>query len=157
MSINGRGEMASKARRGRAEGGFLGFLRAAALIAMLAGGAASLGLLFHASRRPPPLMAIFVVWVLSPFVALVFANAVSRRWSVLTRATLYGVMLVVALGSLAIYGNGALRPRRAEAAFVYVVVPPVAPIARRLYFRRERSTMWAQMTGCPQLPTYAVL
>jgi ACR3 family arsenite efflux pump ArsB len=124
VSIDGRGEMASKARRERPEGGFLGFFRAAALIAMLAGAAGSIVLLFHASqRRPPLLMIIFVIWVLSPYVALIFANALSGRWSVPTRALLYGVMLVVAPCSLAIYGDDALRPRRAQAAFVYVVVP----------------------------------
>ena len=116
-----------RARRERPEGGFLGFFRAAALIAILAGAAGSMVLLFHASqRRPPLLMIIFVIWVLSPYVALIFANALSGRWSVPARATLYGVMLVVALGSLAVYGDDAVRPRKAQAAFVYVVVPPAS-------------------------------
>jgi hypothetical protein len=35
-------------------------------------------------------------------------------------------MLVLALGSLPIYGNDALRPPRAKAAFVFVVVPLVS-------------------------------
>ena len=39
---------------------------------------------------------------------------------------LYVGMLVVALISLAVYGNDALRPRRAQAAFVYIVVPLVS-------------------------------
>ena len=37
MSTNGHGEMTSKVSRGRPEGGPLAFLRAAALIAVLAG------------------------------------------------------------------------------------------------------------------------
>ena len=109
------------------EGGFLGQLRAAALIAVLAGAVGSLGLLLRAGQRSPRfLLALFVIWVLAPFVALAWATAVSKRWSVHTRATLYSVMLVATLGSLAVYGDDALGHRRPQAAFVYVLVPPVS-------------------------------
>ncbi|MDQ2920296.1 MAG: hypothetical protein M3R52_01585 [Acidobacteriota bacterium] len=145
MSINGSGEMTSKVSR--LEGGFLGLLRAAALIAVVAGAAGSVGLLLRAGRRTPRLLLVlFFFWVLSPFVALVLAHVVSKRWSVLTRATLYSVMLVVTLGSLAIYGDDALRPRKAQAAFWYVLVPPaswllmaiVVPIAALISGRLSR-------------------
>ena len=107
--------------------GFLGPLRVTALIATPVASVGSLGFLFHASqRRPPLLMAIFVVWVLAPFVALLFAAAISRRWSIPARATLYPVMVVVALFSLGVYGYDALRPRRAQPAYVYVMVPPAS-------------------------------
>jgi len=97
------------------------------MIAVLAGAAGSICFWFHASRHPPLLIVLlFLIWVLSPFAMLVLADAVSRRWSVLTRATLYIVMLVVALGSLAIYGDDALGHRTTKAAFVYVIVPPVS-------------------------------
>ena len=113
--------------RGRPDGGFLGLLRAAALIALLGGAGGSVGLLLRAGQRSPRLLLVlFVIWVLSPFMALVLAEVVSKRWSVLTRATLYSVMLVVTLGSLAIYGNDAWRPPRTQAAFVFVVVPPAS-------------------------------
>ena len=127
MNINGPDKMTSNVSRGRPEGRFLGRLRVAALIAVLAGAAGSVGLFLRAGQRTPRLLlAIMATWVFSPFVALVWANVVSKRWSVLTRATLYSVMLVVTLGSLAIYGDDALRPRKAQAAFVYVLVPPVS-------------------------------
>jgi hypothetical protein len=128
MSINGRGESTSEVRRGRPERGFLGLLRAAALIAVLAGAAGSLGLMLHAGRRNDSriLLVLFTIWVLSPFVALVLADVVSNRWSVLTRATLHSLMLVLTLGSLAIYGDAALGPPRAKTAFVFVVVPPAS-------------------------------
>ena len=61
-------------------------------------------------------MALFAVWVLSPFIALVLANMISKRWSVLIRATLYTVMLILTVGSLAIYGDVALGPPRAKIA-----------------------------------------
>jgi hypothetical protein len=113
--------------RGRPESGFLGRLRSAALIVVLAGAVGSIGLWFRASKHPPLLIIVlFVIWVLSPFVLLVLADVVSKRWSAVTRAALYSVMLVVSLGSLAIYGDNALSHRAAKAAFVYVMVPPAS-------------------------------
>ena len=153
MSINGRGESTSEVSRGRGERGFLGLLRAAALIAVLAGAAGSLGLMLHAGRRNDSriLLVLFTIWVLSPFVALVLAYVVSKRWSVLTRATLHSVMLVLTLGSLAIYGDVALGPPRAKTAFVFVVVPPaswlliaiVVPIAALISGRLSRRSAGA--------------
>jgi len=148
MSIHGRGEMSSKMSRGRPEGEFLSLLRAAALIAVLAGAAGSLGLMLYAGRHNDSrlLLVLFALWVLSPFMALVLAHVVSKRWSALTRATLYSVMLVLTLGSLAIYGDVALGPPRAKTAFVFVVVPPaswllmaiVVPIAALISGRLSR-------------------
>jgi hypothetical protein len=125
MSINGRGEMSSKVSQGRPEGEFLGHLRGAALVAVLAGAAGSFGLMLRAGHRNPSrlLLVLFALWVLSPFVALVLADMVSKRWSVLTRATLYVVMLVISLGSLAIYGALAFGALRVKTGFVFLVVP----------------------------------
>ena len=127
--------------------GFLGILRATALIAVLAGAAGSIGLLVHASQHPPVILVVlFMIWVLSPFAVLVLAEAVSKRWSVPIRAALYSVMLIVTLGSLAVYGDDALKHRWAKAAVVYVIVPPaswlllaiVVPLAAFLSGRRSR-------------------
>jgi hypothetical protein len=63
-------------------------------------------------------------WVISPFLVLLLASVASRGWSALTRQALDSVMIVVTVGSLAIYGADAVWPRK-QAAFVYVVVPPV--------------------------------
>jgi hypothetical protein len=124
MSTSGPGESTSKASRGRPDGGFLGLLRAMALIAVVAGAAGSVGLMLWVGHRNPSrvLLVLFVIWDLSPFVALVLADIVAKRWSVLTRATLYGVMLILTLGSLAIYGDVVLRPR-SQPAFMFLVVP----------------------------------
>lgn len=106
------------------ESGSVGLLRRAALIAVLVGAVGSLGLMLRAGRHTPRfLLVLFVFWVLGPFVALVWADVVSKRWSMPTRKTLYRVMLVVTLGSLAVYGNDAVNPPKAKAAFVYVAVP----------------------------------
>jgi len=116
--------MTSTVNGGRLEGGFLGFLRAAALIAVLAGAVGSLGLMIYEGRNAPRfLVVLFAIWVLTPFIALAFSYVVSKGWSVLTQATLYTVMLVRTLGSLAIYGYIVLGPPRAKTTFIFVVVP----------------------------------
>jgi len=97
-----------------------------AFIAVVVGAVGSVGLMLRAGQRSPRLLLVlFTIWVLSPFVALAWANVVSRRWSVLTRATLYGVTLVVTLGSLALYGDVVrVTPPGSPNAFVFVVVAP---------------------------------
>lgn len=106
----------------------LRLLRATALIAVIGGAVGSIGLMLRAGQRQQSkiLIGLFTIWILSPFVGLVVANIVSKRWPVITRAALYGAMLVVSLGSLGIYADDTLRHRRAQAAFVYVVVPPAS-------------------------------
>jgi hypothetical protein len=144
MSINGRGEMTSRVSLEQPESRFLSLLHGTALIALLAGAAGSIGLMLLAGHRNPSrlLIALFAFWVLSPFVVLVWANIVSKRWPVLTRASLYVVMLVITLGSLAIYGALAFGSLRAKTGFVFLVVPaaswlltatvvPIAALASR--------------------------
>ena len=146
MSIDGPGGITSIASRGRPDSGFLGLLRAVARIAVVAGAVGSVGLTLRAGRSTPRfLLVLFVIWVLSPFVALAWANMVSKRWPLLTRATLYCVTLVITLGSLAIYGNVVLPPKGSPRAFVFVIVPPgswllmatVVPIAALMSRRRS--------------------
>ena len=124
MSMNGSHKVTVKANRGRSDGAFLGVLHAAALAAVVVGASGSVGLMIWVGRRNPSrlLLALFVIWVLAPFTALFLADIVSKRWSVMTRATLHSVMLVLALGSLAFYGDVVLRPRP-QPAFVFIVVP----------------------------------
>ena len=124
MSINRSDEMTSTVGQEKPEA--LSALRAAALIALLVGAVGSVALMLHAGQRkhsPRLLLALFAIWVLSPFVALVFANIASLGWSVITRATLYSVILVLTLCSLAIYAYVALGPLGAKTVPVFVVVP----------------------------------
>src|SRR5439155_26971506 len=128
MSIDGPSEITSIASQGRTDVGFLGVLRAVALIGVVLGAVGSVGLMLRAGRRNPSglLLVLFVIWVLSPFVALAWGNMIAKRWSVLTRATLYCVTLVLTLGSLAFYCRFILPPAGSPNAFVFVAVPPVS-------------------------------
>lgn len=110
----------------RGDPGPFALLRAAALVAVAAGAAGSLGFMLIAGHPPLFLRVLFAIWVLSPFAALVAADAASARWPRLTRLTLYSLMLAVTLVSLGIYGTVALGPPRPQKAFVFVVVPPTS-------------------------------
>ena len=96
-----------------------------ALFLPLAGAVGTLGLLLRADRRKDShfLFAFIAIWVVSPFVALALAHLISKRWSVLTRATLLGVMLISTVGSLAIYGNVVSTPPGSKVAVPFLVVP----------------------------------
>ena len=114
MSIDGR------------DGIPLGRVRAAALIVVLAGAVGSVGLMLRAGHPPLFRRVLFAVWVLSPFALLLLAEMISKRWSVLTRAALYCVMLVLTPVTLVIYAVVAFGPPRAQPAFVFVLVPPAS-------------------------------
>jgi hypothetical protein len=68
------------------------------------------------------LMGLFVGWALLPFAGLFLADRMAARWSPVTRKTLYIVMLMVAVGSVAVYGAVAVR-QPAQPAFMFLVVP----------------------------------
>jgi hypothetical protein len=117
--------MTSTASRALPEAGRFRVLRAAALAFALAGAAGAVGLTLYAGRHNNSLILrlIFVVWVLSPFVAAAWANVVSIRWPVLTRATLHVVTLVLALGSVAIYGAVSFGLLKAKIGTIFLLVP----------------------------------
>ena len=100
-------------------------LRAIALVGVSVGALGSVVLMLYAGRHNGSLilMGLFAAWVLSPFLALLLADAVMKNF---TRVTLYCAMLAVALVSLVIYGYVALGPPRAKVAGAFVVTPPVS-------------------------------
>jgi len=96
-------------------------------IAALVASVGSVGFLLHAGQRPSwLLLVIMVVWVVAPFVGLLLAEMVSTRWPAPVRMTLSSLMLLLALGSLIAYAVDAWRPRKAQAAFIFVMVPLVS-------------------------------
>jgi hypothetical protein len=103
---------------------FLGILRSVAVVVAIAGAAGSMAFMFRVGHRAPGfLLVLFALWILSPFVALIWANMVSHRWSLVTSATLFSLTLALTLASVAVYGAVALGPRRSTPAFWFLVVP----------------------------------
>ncbi len=95
-----------------------------ALIVALIGAVGSLGLIFNAGRNQKSfiLMALFVIWDVSPFAGLFFADMFSKNWSPLTRVSLYCLMIVVTTVCLVAY-SGVLNPPETKNAFMFLVVP----------------------------------
>jgi hypothetical protein len=125
----------------------VGRLRIAALIAMTGSAAISICLFLRAGQRTPRLLLLgMAFWVLSPFAILVWLKVISKPWPTLTRAAVYCVTLVITLGTLAVYGDDAMGHRKAQAAFVYVIVPPASwlliavtiPVTALIARRRSR-------------------
>jgi len=113
-----------KPQGNNSDGRFLGLLHVVALAAVVLGAVGSVALMLWVGHRNPSrlLLTLFVIWDLSPFVALLLADMVSKRWQVLTRATLHIVMLILALSSLVLYADAVLRPRP-QPAFRFIIVP----------------------------------
>ena len=135
------------ADRNESGSGVHGLLKAAAPILLWAGAMGSAGLTFMVGRRNSSvvLIALFVVWVLGPFVGMWWARRASVRWSSLTSALLYCLIPVVALGSLAVYARVALGPQMVRPAMPFLMVPLVSwvlivgvlPLAALVFGRRE--------------------
>jgi len=124
----------------------LNFLRTIALTILLAGAMGSLGLMLNAGRHTPLfLLILFVGWVLSPFLALLAANGVSKRWPVNTHVMLYWLMLLLSPGSVVSY-SGTFSYPGTKPAFIFLVVPFISwllivlviLIARRVSRRNKR-------------------
>jgi hypothetical protein len=100
------------------------FLRATGTVAVLAAAVASLIMVIHTGRhnRSFLLPLLFILWVLSPFAALLIANRISKPWLILTRVTLYWLMLIISAVCLIAY-SGLLTPSGTKAAFVFLMAP----------------------------------
>ena len=110
------------------EGAFQNRLRAVARAVAAAGAVGAVGLTLYTGRHNNSrlLMLAFAIWVLSPFVGFLMADARATRWSSPARTTLHGTMLLVTAATLTIYGVVALGPPRPKPASFFLVVPPAS-------------------------------
>ena len=117
-------------------------LQVTALVTTLGAASASVLFLLEAGRRQSSgiLLALFLGWTLSPFVAQAIANMTSSRWPALTRTTLYTLMIVVAAASVVIYAAAAHGTLRMKVGTIFLVVPflswlllaTAVPLAKRV-------------------------
>jgi hypothetical protein len=77
--------------------------------------------MLYVGRRNPSLLLliIFAAWVIAPFLGVLFADLVWKRGG----AMLHGLMLLLAVGSLAIYAWVAFGPPMAKPAAVFLILP----------------------------------
>jgi hypothetical protein len=99
-------------------------------LALIVGAVGSVGLMLYAGRSNTHVLITlgFVFWVLAPFALLALAERRSGSWVPATRVTLHALTVLVAVGSLAIYGYRAAFPPRSTGAFLFVIVPPVSVV-----------------------------
>jgi hypothetical protein len=102
----------------------LNLLRIIALVVLAVGAGASLNFTLHAGHNNKSmfLVALFVIWVLSPFAALIAALSIYRLRPPVIRVTLYCLMPVITFVSIIGY-SGALTPTGSKPAGVFLVVP----------------------------------
>jgi hypothetical protein len=100
------------------------FFHMIAVLTVLAGAGSSIGFTIYTGRHNPSviLILLFTGWVVSPFIALLLINTVSRRSELFNRLILYSLMMFLTLGSITIY-SGLWSPPGAKTAFVFLVVP----------------------------------
>jgi len=100
-------------------------MRTAARIALIAGALGSLGCTLYTGRNNSSflLMALFALWVPSPFLALGVVDFVLKQRASTIPSTLYYGMWILALSSVAVYGKSVLMPPKTAAAFVFVAFP----------------------------------
>jgi uncharacterized membrane protein YhaH (DUF805 family) len=122
-------------------------LRKVALVVLFIGAVGSFYLTLREGRNDKSILEIFLflVWVISPFLALFIASAISKKWADITRKAVYILMLVITPFSLISY-SGALKLPGMSPAFVFLIVPPltwllmaiVIPIAESLSRKKTR-------------------
>jgi hypothetical protein len=105
----------------------LNLLRTVALVVLLLGVVGSISLVLYNGRNNKSilLIALFLAWVLSPFIGLVIVDKVAKDWRDISRKTLYIIMLVLTMVSLLSY-SGLLSPAGTKTAFVFLVTPLIS-------------------------------
>jgi hypothetical protein len=96
-------------------------------IAILVSAVVSLVLTVYAGRRNPSslLMALFAIWVVSPFVGFVAAIA-WQRWKRRGRRALLWSILFLGPLSVAVYGRAVFGTAKGGLAFWFLVAPAVS-------------------------------
>ena len=102
----------------------LNFLQITEIIVIWMGAVGSLYFVIRASSNNSSILlrALFVIWVLSPFIAFLIANSNFKFWPSLTRKSVYWLIVIVAVGSLIAY-SGAFKTPKTKNAFIFLIVP----------------------------------
>ncbi len=96
--------------------------------AMMVGAAVSLGCMFWTGQhnRSAILVALFTVWVASPYVGLILARRSVRWSSYAAQAMVYGLIFLVAIGSPVFYGSAAFGLHWSKPALPFLAAPLTA-------------------------------
>jgi hypothetical protein len=91
---------------------------------LFAGGVVSAWFTYDAGQGNHSVLfkSLFLIWILSPFLALVRLYSVSGHWSAVRRGLLYNLMLFVSLVSMVAY-SGEWNLPGMKPAFLFLVTP----------------------------------
>ena len=102
-------------------------LRTVTILILLIGAILSAILTLNAGRKNSSIIlpALFLIWVLSPFMMLLFANYRSKRYIGHRYIIYYPVMILLSIFSVIAY-TGVLNPVNAKAATVFLFIPLIS-------------------------------
>jgi hypothetical protein len=102
-------------------------MKRAAITAMIVSAIGSLALMLRMARNQQSivLVVVFILWDSAPFVLLGLAQWFAATWDRRKQVALHAVSIAVSIGSFAAYLLDTLGPPHPQAAFIYVIVPPV--------------------------------
>ena len=105
------------------------YLHLLAQSAIIAGAIGSLGFTLKAGHKNSSilLVALFIIWVLLPFVVLSFVSKMSRAWKEPERVMLDMFILSIGMVSLISY-SGIFIPSDTKPAFIFLMVPLISLI-----------------------------
>ena len=104
-----------------------GIWRTIALVLILIGSMGSIWFTLRAGRNNSSilLVALFVIWVLSPFMALLVGNIASKRWSDSARVVFFVLVIILTFGALTSY-SGFLTIPGTKPTFKFLIIPLVS-------------------------------
>lgn len=107
---------------------FPSYIPALAKAATIASAIVSLGCTFWVGQhnRSVMLAMLFAVWVLSPFLGLLWARRFAYWYQFAAQAMVYGLIFVVSIGSAAFYLAAAFGPRWRHPALPFLAGPLVS-------------------------------
>jgi hypothetical protein len=99
-------------------------MRKIVYVILSVGALGSTVLVLNAGRHAPILLLIlFVGWVISPFIALFLISGVYKLRLNIAPKFLYGIVLLISIGSLATYSITLIQQRIKSPTGVYLSVP----------------------------------
>lgn len=101
----------------------LSILKTTALIALIFGAIGSLYFVIQGGKNNNSvlLIALFIAWVLSPFIGLFFSVKIAKQWSLTKQKILNWLMLIIAVVSVVCYSG--IIFIGAKPAFKFLIVP----------------------------------
>lgn len=100
-------------------------LRKVSLISIAVASTGAFGLTMYVGRNNPSLalMMMFMMWVLSPFVAALIVDTKWEQWTGVRRESLYALMILISVVSLVVFSFVAFGPPMAKPAAPFLLVP----------------------------------